>query len=129
MEYYIDTAVWVALVRPEHPFHKMARAIFEKTSGGILVSYSHLKEMGVLGLENEFKQAVARLGCKWVKQTEMERKAAYELNKKTKMGYGDCLHIYCAKKAKAVAISPDWHWKALGKSIGVRVLGPNELSK
>ena len=62
-----------------------------------------------------------------MKQTEAERKAAYELNKKLKVGYGDCLHMYCAKEAGAIAISPDRHWRKIGEVVGVKVLSPKEF--
>ena len=60
MEYYIDTAVWVALVRKDSPHHKMAEAVFKKAYGKLIVSFSHLKEMRTLGLENKYKEAMKK---------------------------------------------------------------------
>ena len=73
------------------------------------------------------KQSRGELGYRGVKQTELERKAAYELNEKTHMGYGDCLHLYCAKKAGATAVSPDRHWRELGRIVGVNVFHPRDF--
>ena len=68
MRYYLDTAVWVALIDAKHPAHATARKAFEKASKGtIIVSFSHIKEMRELGMEAEYWHAAKRLPCAGVK--------------------------------------------------------------
>lgn len=132
-KFYFDTDVWIAYLDEREEGHRTAVKLFcfiKKKKHAILVTRLHSEEASKAGFTGGFnsleKQLFSEGVCFDIKPKLVDKFSAGELNRKLRVGFGDCLHVITAKRTDALAVSFDKHWQGIGAVLGKRVFTPEE---